>query len=337
MTLKFKDPGYVYIMSNESLTFLKIGYTQNSPYDRAEQLYESGVPTPFTVEKFFFVEDAPQCEELVHIRLNRYRVNSDREFFRVDLDRAERAVEQAIEDLRERLWSKQTLKNEAKDEKGLVVQYSYSNPKVKEIMKTLKESKYPMTVDQLAEKVKLTPAGTEKIISLLNSQEGQILYSREENKVKKYAMAYAFNVQQLTLLSEKYPALELMELSSLFEKKPTNSNSNNYKGQKSGNKDYKPRNKPDQKPTYNKKAGEKQPAQTTKEFLDKKIEQSEEKITTAIPVVKSNFNLKNSSISDNESKRLQDTFSESRRKYEQAIAEQNKKDEPKRPSSIPRV
>ena len=111
MTLKFQNPGYVYIMSNESLNFLKIGYTQNSPYDRAAQLYETGVPTPFSVEKFYFVEDAPQCEELVHMRLTRFRINNEREFFKVDRDKAERVIEQAIDDLRERLWAKTELKN----------------------------------------------------------------------------------------------------------------------------------------------------------------------------------------------------------------------------------
>lgn len=226
MTLKFQDPGYVYIMSNESLNYLKIGYTQNSPYDRAAQLYDTGLPTPFTVEKFFFVEDAPQCEELVHMRLNRFRVNNEREFFRVDVQKAEMCVMQAIDDLRERLWAKGELKNDAKNESSLVVQYAYDNPKFKELIKVLKEVKRPLPVDDIATQLKISPKGVEQLLNMLASQEGKVLYVKEDNKFKKYSISLGFNVQQLTLMAEKYPALNLMELAPLFEKPKYNNNKN---------------------------------------------------------------------------------------------------------------
>lgn len=114
MTLKFENPGYVYILSNESLKDLKIGYTQNSPYDRSFDLFTTGVPTPFFVEKYWFVEDAMLCEELIHTRLTRFRTNESREFFRVDLDKAVMAAMQAMDDLRERLWAKNAIKKDYK-------------------------------------------------------------------------------------------------------------------------------------------------------------------------------------------------------------------------------
>ncbi len=251
MTLKFENPGYVYIMSNEALTGLKIGYTQRSPYARAEELFSTGVPKPFVVEHFFFVEDAPLCEELVHTRLNRFRIDEGREFFRVDLPRAIRTIEQAIDDLREKLWSKEELsvfknyKNNNENnvkEVPLVNQSPYNNPKFKEMIKVLKESRGLQTSEEIAKKIKVSTEGAEKIIRMMEGIQGSsILYKREENRVKKYAVALSFNVQQLTILAEKFPALNLMELKPLFDKQknkyPNNKtyNGNKNNKQNSGN------------------------------------------------------------------------------------------------------
>jgi len=266
MTLKFENPGYVYILSNESLKDLKIGYTQNSPYDRSFDLYTTGVPTPFFVEKFWFVEDAMLCEELIHTRLTRFRTNESREFFRVDLEKAVMAAMQSIDDMRERLWAKSAIKsnykpNQAQNDmpdsaratpaekhndeiiaaglKPLVQQYSYNNPKFTEMMKTLKESKFMLTTEEIAKKIKISPKGVESLVKMMQSQQGAMLYTKEENKVKKYAMALSFNVHQLKMLSEKYPDLNLMSLESLFEK-PTQKNNTGYKNN-NGGKNYPPR------------------------------------------------------------------------------------------------
>lgn len=57
MALKFENPGYVYIISNESFPdLLKIGFTKNSPHYRAQELYTTGLPKPFIVENYYFVE-----------------------------------------------------------------------------------------------------------------------------------------------------------------------------------------------------------------------------------------------------------------------------------------
>lgn len=240
--LKFENPGYIYIISNESLpNVLKIGYTQNSPYQRISELYTTGLPTPFVIEQFYFVEDACMCEELIHIRLNRCRVNSDREFFKTDVEKAKRVVEQAIDDMRERLWTGNKLKNEAKNESIITPQFSYSNPKFKEMMKLLKTNRGLLTVEEIAKEIKISPNGVDKIIAMMNKQEGTLLYTREENRVKKYSMALAFNVHQLKLLSERFPDLNLMELQPLFEKPKSKSTPRRFLENKINGKDLSPK------------------------------------------------------------------------------------------------
>lgn len=292
MTLKFENPGYVYILSNESLpNVLKIGYTQNSPYQRQSELYTTGLPTPFVVEKFFFVEDACVCEELVHVRLNRSRVNSDREFFKVDVDKATRVVEQAIDDMRERLWfgKQHTLKNKAKDESIIVPQYTYNNPKFKELMKILKENRKLLNVEEIAKELKISTGGVDKIMNMMNKQEGTMLYMREENRVKKYSMSLAFNEHQLKLLDEKFPDLGLIELAPLFKKpayKPSSSNT---------------------KKAWNKKNYD-APQQTPRTFLEKKIEEK---------VVKPNS--VNTSVSKSDKEKIKALSEEGLSKFDRII------------------
>jgi hypothetical protein len=269
MTLKFENPGYVYILSNESLKDLKIGYTQNSPYDRSFDLFTTGVPTPFFVEKYWFVEDAMLCEELIHTRLTRFRTNESREFFRVDLEKAVMASMQAMDELRERLWAKNAIKQNYKatpaqnempttarttpeqkhaDEiiaaglKPLVVQQSYNNPKFTAMMKALKESRRMLTTEEIAKAISISSKGVDALVRMMQ-KEGAMLYIKEEEKegvkVKKYAMSLSFNVHQLKMLAEKFPDLDLMSLEKLFEK-PVKKNESGYRNTNS-------------KPTYPKK------------------------------------------------------------------------------------
>lgn len=269
MTLKFENPGYVYILSNESLKDLKIGYTQNSPYDRSFDLFTTGVPTPFFVEKYWFVEDAMLCEELIHTRLTRFRTNESREFFRVDLEKAVMASMQAMDELRERLWAKNAIKQNYKatpaqnempttarttpeqkhaDEiiaaglKPLVVQQSYNNPKFTAMMKSLKESRRMLTTEEIAKAISISSKGVDALVRMMQ-KEGAMLYIKEEEKegvkVKKYAMSLSFNVHQLKMLAEKFPDLDLMSLEKLFEK-PVKKNESGYRNTNS-------------KPTYPKK------------------------------------------------------------------------------------
>lgn len=90
-----KAKGYVYIVSNPSMPgLLKIGMTNKDPKTRVKQLYTTGVPTPFVIERIYHVNNtkASGMEARVHSHLARYRVNSRREFFRIEPDEAHRKI-----------------------------------------------------------------------------------------------------------------------------------------------------------------------------------------------------------------------------------------------------
>jgi hypothetical protein len=83
--------GYVYILTNESYraNYLKIGLTTHDPRTRASEISSpTGVATPFAVAFCEAVPDCHEAEKLVHRMLAKHRVNSDREFFEVELDQA---------------------------------------------------------------------------------------------------------------------------------------------------------------------------------------------------------------------------------------------------------
>ena len=52
---KLLNTEYVYCLSNSSFcpNILKVGWTRNNPAYRANQLYTTGIPTPFKIEFFF--------------------------------------------------------------------------------------------------------------------------------------------------------------------------------------------------------------------------------------------------------------------------------------------
>jgi hypothetical protein len=79
--------GYIYCLSNPSFeeNVYKIGFTSKTPQQRALQLYKTGVPTPFNVELYKCITDYKTNEKKVHKILKQYRINDQREFFRVSL------------------------------------------------------------------------------------------------------------------------------------------------------------------------------------------------------------------------------------------------------------
>ena len=83
--------GYVYVLSNESMPGLyKIGCTARHPYARANDLYTTGVPSPFVVEYFININNYENIEKLVHKELSEYRLR--KEFFKCDLDKCILAI-----------------------------------------------------------------------------------------------------------------------------------------------------------------------------------------------------------------------------------------------------
>jgi len=82
--------GFIYIMSNPAFKDrIKIGISKSDPTgDRASSLYSTGVPEPFKVEYYAFVEDYEILEKVVHAQLGDKRNNFNREFFSCSIETA---------------------------------------------------------------------------------------------------------------------------------------------------------------------------------------------------------------------------------------------------------
>lgn len=89
--------GFIYIMSNPSFSDgrIKIGKSKSDPSAfRKEELYSTGVPEPFEIEYFAFVEDHDRTEVLIHKKLDDYRPNKKREFFTCSIPSAILCIQQ---------------------------------------------------------------------------------------------------------------------------------------------------------------------------------------------------------------------------------------------------
>ena len=86
--------GIIYIMSNSAFpNLLKIRKSKKDPTtDRVNELNQTGVPEPFKVEYYAFVEDGDYLERVVHEELASQRPNKNREFFSINLQDAMRTV-----------------------------------------------------------------------------------------------------------------------------------------------------------------------------------------------------------------------------------------------------
>jgi len=87
------EPGFLYLMTNPAMPGLvKIGMTTRSPEERAQELASTGVPMPFHVAAAWPVDDVRSAERDAHEALDRYRVNDQREWFRVSVPAAIKAL-----------------------------------------------------------------------------------------------------------------------------------------------------------------------------------------------------------------------------------------------------
>lgn len=91
--------GFVYVISNIGSfgeKIYKIGMTRRlEPLDRIAELSSASVPFPFDVHAMIFSEDAPKLEADLHQFFSKERVNkvnTRKEFFRVDLGAIEKEV-----------------------------------------------------------------------------------------------------------------------------------------------------------------------------------------------------------------------------------------------------
>ncbi|MGG7649285.1 GIY-YIG nuclease family protein [Pseudomonas sp. ES4] len=90
--------GFIYLLSNLAIPHhVKIGQSRISPFDRAENLYTTGVPEPFKVERAWYVENPYSVEQEVHALLANTRSSGgNREFFEVSIAEAISNIEDVV-------------------------------------------------------------------------------------------------------------------------------------------------------------------------------------------------------------------------------------------------
>ena len=89
---------FIYILENTLMPGLvKIGRTERSVSERVGELSShTGVPTSFTVVKEYAVENSVEAEKAIHERLSDFRVNDNREFFKMEAEDAMDIIESML-------------------------------------------------------------------------------------------------------------------------------------------------------------------------------------------------------------------------------------------------
>ena len=101
--------GCVYILTNEAMPgLIKIGHTTKTARERADELYQTGVPKPFKVAYEFPCDNHEQLEVEMHRKLKQHRVNKNREFFEYPAEEAYQLL-QELEVPGWRKWTSQFL------------------------------------------------------------------------------------------------------------------------------------------------------------------------------------------------------------------------------------
>ena len=90
MTSENNQGGIVYVLTNPEMPGLvKIGKTSREEVQqRLVELYSTGVPVPFECEYAARVPDSLVVEKAFHTAFEPYRINPNREFFRIDPEQA---------------------------------------------------------------------------------------------------------------------------------------------------------------------------------------------------------------------------------------------------------
>lgn len=85
---------WVYVLSNPTTPgLLKIGYTKNTPTERAKQISSgTGVAMPYKVEWAYKCFNGETIEREVHHKLKPQRVNNNKEFFQIELEEAKKVI-----------------------------------------------------------------------------------------------------------------------------------------------------------------------------------------------------------------------------------------------------
>ena len=90
--------GYVYVLQCDNQPgILKIGETERTPQERVKEINRSaGVIFPYYVAAAFPCKSPRAVEQLVHLELDKYRVNTQKEGFAVFLDTAKETIQRVI-------------------------------------------------------------------------------------------------------------------------------------------------------------------------------------------------------------------------------------------------
>jgi hypothetical protein len=96
---KGTNAGYIYILRNPTMekNIFKIGLTRNEVDDRINQLSKTSVPDKFYKSQEWNVKDCVRAEKEIHIKLNDFRVDPRREFFRINYDEAVKIIKEVID------------------------------------------------------------------------------------------------------------------------------------------------------------------------------------------------------------------------------------------------
>jgi hypothetical protein len=115
MVLFYKKPnfnimskGYIYCLSNPSFVAntYKIGFTNKAPTIRAMELYKTGLPTPFRIEFSKRVKNARIMEHKLHCMFKKYRINDEREFFALPMEK----IRKGFESIQGQWWEEGSVK-----------------------------------------------------------------------------------------------------------------------------------------------------------------------------------------------------------------------------------
>lgn len=92
------DPGTIYVVRcpEHGINVYKIGLTRRSAEIRAKELSSTPTPTPFGVMGSWEVGDCAKVEKEIHLKLGAYRIDTRREFFRLNISSITKAIESVI-------------------------------------------------------------------------------------------------------------------------------------------------------------------------------------------------------------------------------------------------
>jgi len=101
-----EDSGYIYIMRNAAheVNIFKIGLTTKTVEERAGQLSSTtSSPDKYLIVHRWKVKDVKAAERIIHEKLNDYRINERREFFRISLENALPIIGEVVEMINDEL------------------------------------------------------------------------------------------------------------------------------------------------------------------------------------------------------------------------------------------